>query len=57
MESGLESFHSSYDEFLSQIRMRVENGEIDDDDQPKSLRLLLGDFWNSNFNCNRRIYR
>lgn len=39
MESGLESFHSSFADFLSKIRMRVEDGEIDDDDQPKPLRL------------------
>lgn len=37
MESGLESFHSSYSNFVKAIRLRIENG--DSGKQPNALRL------------------
>lgn len=40
LESGLESFHSSFAKFLSEIKLEVASAEREkDDDQPKLLRL------------------
>lgn len=39
MESGLLSFHLSYSEYLSKVRLRVEEGEKDDNEWDPTLRL------------------